>query len=167
MSSNALIDSQTQGEAERLHFLSRKSSTFERQSQVIHWRAMNSLFTIASPPSFFPSLSSPLHICWGLACGYWLKKDAQCEIFEISFISGNMRPEVWETTPQVSLINCSKEVRGKDSICVILVKGDYMQSNTFFFFFGRKFLLVSWSFCKSWETIVTMKDFSAFLDMRR
>ena len=99
----------------------------------------------------------------------WLltKKDAQCEIFEICSISGNMRTAVWETAPQVSLINCSKEIRGKDSICMILVKGEYMQSSTFFFFFGRKFLLVSWSFYKSWETIVTMKDFSAFLDMRR
>ena len=77
----------------------------------------------------------------------WLltKKDAQCEIFEICSISGNMRTAVWETAPQVSLINCSKEIRGKDSICMILVKGEYMQSSTFFFFF-----LVE-SFCLSHE----------------
>ena len=29
------------------------------------------------------------------------------------------------------------------------------------------FLLVLWSFCQSWETICTMKNFSTFLDMRR
>ena len=46
-------------------------------------------------------------------------------------------------------------------------KGGVHAIKHFFFFFGRKFLLVSWSFYKSWETIVTMKDFSAFLDMRR
>ena len=33
--------------------------------------------------------------------------------------------------------------------------------------FCRKFLLVSRSFCQSQEIIITMKDFSAFLDMRR
>ena len=33
--------------------------------------------------------------------------------------------------------------------------------------FCRRFLLVSWSFCLSQETVVTMKDFSALLDMRR
>ena len=73
----------------------------------------------------------------------WLltKKDAQCEIFEICSISGNMRTAVWETAPQVSLINCSKEIRGKDSICMILVKGEYMQSSTFFFFLVESFCL--------------------------
>ena len=34
-------------------------------------------------------------------------------------------------------------------------------------FFGRKLLLVLWSFCWSWETITIMKDFSAFLGVRR
>ena len=33
--------------------------------------------------------------------------------------------------------------------------------------FILEFLLVLWSFCQSWETICTMKNFSTFLDMRR
>ena len=53
-----------------------------------------------------------------------------------------MRTIAQETAPQITLRNCSKEVEGKVSICVILVKGKYMQSNTFFFFFPRRFLLV-------------------------
>ena len=44
-----------------------------------------------------------------------------------------MRTTAWETVPQMALRNCSKEVGGKDSIYVILVKGEYMQSSTYFF----------------------------------
>ena len=83
-------------------------------------------------------------------------KNAQCKSCQLSFIWGKMRTAAWEIHPQTALRNCSKEVGGKDSIHVILVKGEYMQSSTFFF---------AESFC--WETIVTMKDFSAFLAMMR
>ena len=41
---------------------------------------------------------------------------------------------------QIALRNCSKEVGGKDSIYVILVKGEYMQLSIYFFY---RFLLVS------------------------
>ena len=44
-----------------------------------------------------------------------------------------MRTEPWEIIPQIALTNCSKEVGGKDSIYVILVKGEYMQSTVFTF----------------------------------
>ena len=39
---------------------------------------------------------------------------------------GNMRTAAWETVPQITLRNCSKEVGGKDSIYVILVNEEYM-----------------------------------------
>ena len=38
-----------------------------------------------------------------------------------------MRTAAWETAPMIALRNCPKEVRGKASIYVILVKGEYMQ----------------------------------------
>ena len=38
-----------------------------------------------------------------------------------------------ETAPQVALRNCSKVAAGKVSIYVVLVKREYMQSNTYFF----------------------------------
>ena len=43
-----------------------------------------------------------------------------------------MRTMARETAFQIALRNCSKEVAGKVSIYVILVKGEYMQSNTYF-----------------------------------
>ena len=37
------------------------------------------------------------------------------------------------TEPQVALRNCSKDICGRRTvICVILVKGEYVQSSTFF-----------------------------------
>ena len=44
-----------------------------------------------------------------------------------------MRTATWETAPQIALRNCSKEVREKDNIYMILVKGEYVQSSTYFF----------------------------------
>jgi hypothetical protein len=41
-----------------------------------------------------------------------------------------MRTAAWETAFQIALRNCSKEVAGKISIYVILVKEEYMQSST-------------------------------------
>ena len=43
-----------------------------------------------------------------------------------------MRTIARETAFQIVLRNCSKEVGGKVSICVILMKGEYMQSSTYF-----------------------------------
>ena len=45
-----------------------------------------------------------------------------------------MRTIDQETAFHIALRNCSKEVGGKVSIYVILVKGEYMQSSTYFFF---------------------------------
>ena len=44
-----------------------------------------------------------------------------------------MRTIAWETAFQIALGNCSREVAGKVSIYVMLVKGEYMQSSTYFF----------------------------------
>ena len=43
-----------------------------------------------------------------------------------------MRTIAWETAFQIALRNFSKEVGGKVSIYVIFVKGEYMQSSTYF-----------------------------------
>ena len=69
-----------------------------------------------------------------------------------------MRTAAWETAFQIALRNAPKEVGGKVSIYVILVEGEYMLSSTYFFTEG---------FCQSRGAVVTMKGFSAFLDMRR
>ena len=44
-----------------------------------------------------------------------------------------MRTVPGEIAPQIALRNCSKVGGGKDSIYVILVKGEYMQSSRFIF----------------------------------
>ena len=75
-----------------------------------------------------------------------------------------MRAAAWETAPRIALRNCSKEVGEKDSIYVTLVKWEHVQSGTYF-------LVESfYCFCKasaSYEEHVTVKNFSAFLDLRR
>ena len=43
-----------------------------------------------------------------------------------------MKAIALETAFQLALRNCSKEAGGKVSIYVILVKGEYMQSGTYF-----------------------------------
>ena len=43
-----------------------------------------------------------------------------------------MRTIAQETVPQVVLRNCSKEVKEEGQYYVILVKGEYMQSSTYF-----------------------------------
>ena len=60
------------------------------------------------------------------------KKNAQFESCELSFIWGKMRTIAWEAAFQIALRNSSKEAGGKVSIYVILVKGEYMQSSTYF-----------------------------------
>ena len=49
-----------------------------------------------------------------------------------------MRTIAQETAFQIILRNCSEEVQGNVSIYVNLVKGEYMQLNTYF---SRRFLL--------------------------
>ena len=71
-----------------------------------------------------------------------------------SFIWGKMRMIAQVTGSQITLKICSKEVGGKDSMYVILVKVGYKQSDRFY----RKFLLVT-------GAVLTMKDFRALLGM--
>ena len=77
-----------------------------------------------------------------------------------------MRTAAQETASQIALRNCSKEAGRKISIYVILVKGEYMQPSTHFL---QKVAasLVQVTASQQEQTSVTMKDFSAFLDMRR
>ena len=78
---------------------------------------------------------------------------------QVKFYLGKMRTIAWESAFQIALRNCSKEAGGKISIYMFLVKGEYAQSSTTLFFV-HVFLLVV-------RTVNTLKDFSAFLDMRR
>ena len=62
------------------------------------------------------------------------KKNAECEHCTLNLILGNMSTATLETASQIGLRNCFKYmvgggwgVEGKDSIYVIMVKGDYMQ----------------------------------------
>ena len=77
-----------------------------------------------------------------------------------------MRTIARETTFKIALRYCSKGTEGKVSIYVILVKREYMQSSTFFFF-----LQVSASLMKVIANLEKhmspWRVFSAFLDMRR
>ena len=65
-----------------------------------------------------------------------------------------MRTVAWETAFHLSLVNHSQEVGEKVSIYVILVKGEYIKSTHIFA-----------DFCWSQRVDITMKGFSAFLDM--
>ena len=62
-----------------------------------------------------------------------LKENAQCESYELSFIWGNMKTAAWETEPEIVLRDCSKDVWAKESVYVILEKGEYMQSSKVIF----------------------------------
>ena len=44
-----------------------------------------------------------------------LKKNAQCESYELSFIWGKMRTLAWETAFQIALRNCYEEVGGRSA----------------------------------------------------
>ena len=52
-----------------------------------------------------------------------LKKDAQCQSFELNFTWDKMKTAARETAPQIILRNCSKEVVGE--VDIILVKGEF------------------------------------------
>ena len=70
-----------------------------------------------------------------------------------------VNPVLFGSNKDYSQRNNTSDSSGKPlwevSICVILVKGEHMHSSMYLFFFCRRFLLV------------TMKDISAFLDIRR
>ena len=61
-----------------------------------------------------------------------------------------MRTVAQKTASQIALINCFKEAVGKDSIYVILVKGEY--KHYFFFLSFLFFFFLVESFCWSHET---------------
>ena len=61
------------------------------------------------------------------------KKKHNVESCELSFIGGNMRTAAQETALQIAPRDCSKEVVGKGSIYVILIKREHMQSSTYYF----------------------------------
>lgn len=46
-----------------------------------------------------------------------------------------MRTAAWEIAPQIVLKNCSKEVAGKESVHVILVRGSACNQAHIFFLF--------------------------------
>ena len=94
-----------------------------------------------APPSLYPPTPNPpipksrvlkSLILNSIVFAVDWNKNAQHESCELSFIGSKMRTIAWETAFHIALRNCSKEVAGKVSIYVILVKGEYMQSNTYF-----------------------------------
>ena len=70
-----------------------------------------------------------------------------------------------KTALQTTLRNYSKEVEGEGQFLCDFGEGGRTCNQARLFF--RRCLLVSWGLCSSRETAVTMKDFSAFLDLRR
>ena len=68
-----------------------------------------------------------------------------------------MRTVAWEAAFQIALNYCSGEVGGNVSLYVIWVQGEVHAAMHAFY---RRLLLVT-------RADVTMKDFSAFPDMRR
>ena len=83
---------------------------------------------------------------------------------QFKFYWGQMKTAAWETAPQTALRNCSQEVGQKVSVYEILVTEEYMKPGTYS---SRRFLLVSWSSCWSWGTVISMTDFTDCLDMGR
>lgn len=69
-----------------------------------------------------------------------------------------MRTIAWETVCEIALRNFSKEVTGKVSIYVILMNGEYK---------AIKHIFSLQKVSATHKEHVIMKDFSAFLDIRR
>ena len=70
--------------------------------------------TMSSPATLFSFWLSYTQNLWGWKSNcYWLKKDAQYESCQLSFIWDKMRPAVWEIIHQIALRICSKEVVGE------------------------------------------------------
>ena len=69
-----------------------------------------------------------------------LKTNAQRDSCELGFIWGKVKTAAQGISPQIALRNYSEEVEvGKVNIYVILVKGKFMESSTYF---TKGFLLV-------------------------
>ena len=85
-------------------------------------------------------------------------------VASLSLIWDKVRTAAWETAPQTALRNYSQEAGRKVSIYGILVTGEYMKPATYS---SRRFRLVSRSCCWSRGTVISMKDFSNYLDMER
>ena len=106
------------------------------------------------------------------------------------FIWSKMKTASWQTAAQIALRNCSKEVGGRSCICdfgiggVHAIKHKYIYILLYIYIYyiiyiyiyiylyiyiyiyiNKRFLLVSWRLLLVMK--ITMKDFSAFLDMRR
>ena len=89
------------------------------------------------------------------------------------FIWSKMKTASWQTAAQIALRNCSKEVGGRSYICDFGIGGvhaikhthTHTHTHTYIYIFNKRFLLVSWRLLLAMK--ITMKDFSAFLDMRR
>ena len=87
------------------------------------------------------------------------------------FIARQMRTAAWKTAPQVALRNCSKEAGGEGQyICDFGKRGVdvFKHAHTHTYTHAHIYILLFfWSLCWSQETVITMKNVSAFLDMRR
>ena len=88
-------------------------------------------------------------------------KKSQCESGGVSFIWGEMGTIAWEAAFQTALSNCSKEVAGEVSVYGTLVKGECMQTSTYFLWVSARLVKVTASQESPWRI------FSAFLDARR
>ena len=93
------------------------------------------------PKFHLPLLGPAVTMLWGLLFGTclfqlltrcWLKKDVQCENWELSFIWNKIRTTDQETAPQITLINCHKEVVAEGQYPRFLWKGSSVQSRAYF-----------------------------------
>ena len=102
----------------------------------------------------------------GKICTLKKKKKKQPTIWELglNFIGGKMRVAAWETALQVALRNCSREARGNSQCICDFGEGSIYAINPMFY---QKLPTSFLKLCWSWGTVITLKDFSAFLHMRR
>ena len=96
-----------------------------------------------------------------LSC--WLRKNAQCWGCALSFILGKMRTIAWERAFRITLRNCPKEVEESSYIHDCGEGGSKCNQAHMF---CRKLLLVPGGLLLVRGAYFTMKDLSAFLDMK-
>ena len=95
-------------------FLAEIGSLWDLNSPTRNWtRALSSE---RAEPWPLAHLGSSFFSISFLAFLFQLKKDAQLESCELSFICGKMRTAAWEAAPQIALRDCSKEAVGEDYI---------------------------------------------------
>ena len=109
------------------------------------------------------------HQAWHRA-GHTARVGKGCDDFKkkmhhvrVKFYWGQYEDRSPADNPSDSSERLLRRGRRKVSLYAMLDTGERMKSGVCFL--GRKFLLVSWSFC-SGGAVVTMKDFRGFLDMR-